>query len=81
MTDLPIHLSIGNRFVKQSKMLRLLDHSLSTAWLILRDFRNGLLGAGLPVSKAYEMIYVEPYRCNEQDDQHGASEGKRRLQS
>ena len=64
MTDLPFHESYPQISVKQSKILPAVQRHLSTVWLILRDCRNGLRGAGIPVSKACEMIYVEPYQGN-----------------
>ena len=62
MTDLPFQEYHPQIAVKESNILRAIRRHLSTIWLILRDCRNGLRGAGIPVSKACEMIYVEPYQ-------------------
>jgi len=64
MTDLAIQQSHPEIQTKESRILLALSHSLSTAWLILKDFRNGLTGAGLPIGKAFEMLYVEPCQAS-----------------
>lgn len=68
MTGLTLHNTHAEVQVKESKILRALRRSLSTAWLILKDFRNGLLGAGVSVGKAYEMLYVEPCLAKNRTD-------------
>lgn len=68
MTDLPLHETHSDIHDKELKSLQALRRCLSTAWLILKDFRNGLLGAGVSVGKAYEMIYVEPYQGKNREE-------------
>jgi hypothetical protein len=41
---------------------------LPTLWIVARDCRNAMLFTGISMGRAFEMIYVEPYRARRHED-------------
>ena len=68
MTDLS--LTTSNNAVRShgSRSIHLAARCLSFVGLVAVDCCRGLLGTGISMGKAFEMIYVEPYQPRRRDD-------------
>ena len=68
MTDLS--LTTSNNAVRShgSRSIHLAGRCLSFMGLVAVDCCRGLLGTGISVGRAFEMIYVEPYQPRRKDE-------------
>lgn len=68
MTDLSLSTLQAAERSRGSKVFHLAGRCLSFLGIVARDCCNGLLGTGVSMGKAFEMIYVEPYQPRRRDE-------------
>jgi len=68
MTDIPSSGVHTLTYLPLRNVLRAFGAAIPTACRVAIDCRNAMLGTGMTMGKAFEMIYVEPYQARRRDD-------------